>query len=454
MHNKAMLSYFQSYSKHFDLGKCFQPNKEVIRVKQDENFVETGRWHVVLRHTKTGVESQEIFDAVMICIGHHVYPHMPNFPGQENFKGTIVHTHSVKEADDFKNQRVVVVGLGNSAGDAAVEIGNVASQVYLSTRRGGWVMKRVGPNGIPRDLTAITRLNNYAQRILPESFISGKVEDMLNAAFDHEAYGLKPKHRFHQQHPTTNDEIPNKILSGQIMVKGRIVGFTSEGVLFEGEQQVTPVDAVVLGTGYEFKFPFLPESIVPVHENRVRLYKYVIPPDLPHPTLAVIGLVQPLGPIFPVAEMQARWFAHLLGGKIRLPQTTEMHRDINAKQEAVDKRFVPSLRHTLEMNWVDGMDAMASEIGACPNLVKYFFTDQALFWKLVLGPAVPYQYRLEGPHAWKGARDAIFGVRARIVAPLNKSQKWFTGEESASRTVCIMIGLLFIALAYVLCRYC
>ena len=44
-----------------------------------------------------------------------------------------------------------------------------------------------------------------------------------------------------------------------------------------------------------------------MENNTVRLYKSVFPPDMMHPTLAVIGLVQPLGSLFPISEMQCRW---------------------------------------------------------------------------------------------------------------------------------------------------
>ena len=49
---------------------------------------------------------------------------------------------------------------------------------------------------------------------------------------------------------------------------------------------------------------------------QVTLYKYVFPPDLPHPTLAIVGLVQPLGSLMPIAEMQCRWISRVLSGKV------------------------------------------------------------------------------------------------------------------------------------------
>ena len=70
----------------------------------------------------------------------------------------------------------------------------------------------------------------------------------------------------------------------------------------------------VFATGYKFSFPFLASHVVSVSENKASLYKYVFPPELDLPTLAIIGLVQPLGAIMPISEMQARWATRVFKG--------------------------------------------------------------------------------------------------------------------------------------------
>ena len=70
--------------------------------------------------------------------------------------------------------------------------------------------------------------------------------------------------------------------------------------------QVDQIDAVILCTGFSFGFPVLEQGqLIKVEDNHVRLYKNMFRTDLPHcHTLAVLGLVQPLGSIMPIAEMQ------------------------------------------------------------------------------------------------------------------------------------------------------
>ena len=70
----------------------------------------------------------------------------------------------------------------------------------------------------------------------------------------------------------------------------------------------------VFATGYRFSFPFLASHVTSVSGNKVSLYKYVFPPELERPTLAIIGLVQPLGAIMPISEMQARWATRVFKG--------------------------------------------------------------------------------------------------------------------------------------------
>lgn len=68
-------------------------------------------------------------------------------------------------------------------------------QLYLSTRRGAWVLNRVGDNGLPLDMV-FNRFIYFLQAILPFSFICRLAEQQLNQRFDHALYNLKPKHRY------------------------------------------------------------------------------------------------------------------------------------------------------------------------------------------------------------------------------------------------------------------
>jgi dimethylaniline monooxygenase (N-oxide forming) len=76
-----------------------------------------------------GEKSSELFDAVLVCSGHHAEPYVPHFAGETNYQGRLIHSLHYKESNGYEQKRVVVVGIGNSGADIAVELSRVCAQV-------------------------------------------------------------------------------------------------------------------------------------------------------------------------------------------------------------------------------------------------------------------------------------------------------------------------------------
>ncbi|KAL8177982.1 UNVERIFIED_CONTAM: Cyclopentanone 1,2-monooxygenase (CPMO) [Gekko kuhli] len=338
MHNSKIMEYFRQYAKHFDLLKYIRFRTKVCNISKSPDFTETGQWNVI---TETN-EKQEssVFDGIMVCTGHHTNAYLPlhSFPGIEKFKGRYFHSRDYKDPSEFVGKRVIVVGTGNSGVDIAVEISQTASQVFLSTRRGAWVMNRVWDGGEPQDLILNRRIfYSFFKHNFIRKSVHFLAQQKINKKFDHAMYGLQPQHSLYSQHPTINDDLPNRIISGRVMVKPNIKDFTETSVLFDNGSEEDNIDFVVFATGYSFSFPFL-DNCISVTDNQVSLYKYVFPPQLEKPTLAIIGLVQPLGAIMPISEMQARWVTRVFKGLCKLPPASDMLKDIHFKQVEMAKR--------------------------------------------------------------------------------------------------------------------
>ncbi|XP_048833073.1 flavin-containing monooxygenase 5-like isoform X5 [Brienomyrus brachyistius] len=314
MHNSLIMDYFRMYAEHFKLLRHVRLQTSVCSVRQRPDFARSGQWDVVTKN-RQGQEERHIFDAIFVCIGHHASPHIPlkDFPGIDTFKGKWFHSRDYKSPEEWQGKRVVVIGIGNSGGDIAVELSRVAKQVFLSTRRGSWIVNRVWENGFPMDM-GFSRLAHMMSAILPSTLTSTIGERKLNKRFNHKLYSIKPKHRLVSQHPTINDELPNRILSGTVLVKTNVSRIEGSSVMFEDGTVEEDIDLVVFATGYSFSFPFLPSSVISISENKTSLYKYVFPPTLEQPTLAIIGLIQPLGAVMPISEMQARWATRIFKG--------------------------------------------------------------------------------------------------------------------------------------------
>ncbi|XP_054708253.1 flavin-containing monooxygenase 5-like [Uloborus diversus] len=428
MRHFELLNLFKDVGNHFDCFKHIIYNREVTRVARSSDYEETGRWDVTVKNTETGEIIEEVFDAVMVGVGHITYPKMASYEGMDKFQGIIMHTHSLKDVEKFKGKRVVVVGIGCSGLDAATEISNVAAQVYLSSRNGTWILPRVGPYGLPFDYAMLRRFVTVMQNCFGYKFTSWYMEHFqLNKKFNHNLYNLRPVYHALSKDPATNDILPTRIISGAVVTKKDIKCFTEKGVIFENETQVTEADYIIMATGYKWQFPFLEDDIVKVEDGRINLYKCVFPPQLKHPTLAIIGFILPFGPGFPLGEMQCRWATQLFAGNCKLPSEEEMMNDIKKRHEENCKRYAPSDKMTIRVDYIQYLDEIASQFGAKPNLWRILFTDPKLWRSLAFGPSLPYQYRLEGPHKWDGARNAILTAHERVRYPIsgtwNKSEK-------------------------------
>uniref|UniRef100_A0A803V8W2 Flavin-containing monooxygenase 5 n=1 Tax=Ficedula albicollis TaxID=59894 RepID=A0A803V8W2_FICAL len=441
MHNSKIMEYFRMYARHFDLLRHIRFRTSVCRVSKRPDFASSGQWEV--QTESEGKREAAVFDAVLVCSGHHTDAHLPlsSFPGLEKFEGWYLHSRDYKSPQPFLGKQVVVVGIGNSGIDIAVELSHTAKQVFLSTRRGSWVLHRVAKNGYPFDFSYISRFTQLLQNLLPPNISSFLLERELNARFDHTLYGLKPKHRIFDQHPTVNDDLPNRIISGRVRVKPNVQEFTETSAIFEDGTK-EDIDAVVFATGYSFSFPFL-EGCVKVVENQIPLYKYVFPPDLEKPTLAFIGLVQPLGAIMPISELQCRWATRVFKGLQGLPPPADMLAEITQTKQRMAERYVKSQRHTIQVDYIPYMDELACQLGVKPSLLTLFLTDPKLAVEVALGPCTPYQYRLRGPGAWAGAREAILTQQQRILKPLQTRHV----EESTSAPAMPLIFKLVGAVA-------
>ena len=70
------------------------------------------------------------YRAVLVANGHHWDPRWPEppFPGSEGFAGEQMHVHHYREPEALQGKRVLVLGIGNSATDIAVEASRIAEQ--------------------------------------------------------------------------------------------------------------------------------------------------------------------------------------------------------------------------------------------------------------------------------------------------------------------------------------
>ena len=113
MHHQWIMKYFHIYAAAFDLYKHIRYRTKVVDLRKAADFEQTGKWEVLFQDLNSKdpeVVKREVYDAVMICAGHHSEPSWPIFPGMEQFSGIKMHSHSYKDFRPFENKNVLVVG--------------------------------------------------------------------------------------------------------------------------------------------------------------------------------------------------------------------------------------------------------------------------------------------------------------------------------------------------------
>lgn len=60
---------------------------------------------------------KEEFDHVVVCSGHFSTPNVPHFDGFDKFPGRVLHAHDFRDAVEFKDQDILIIGTSYSAED-------------------------------------------------------------------------------------------------------------------------------------------------------------------------------------------------------------------------------------------------------------------------------------------------------------------------------------------------
>ena len=231
-HHTQVAAYFDAYVDHFGLREKITFETGVAKAEPH-----AGGWRVTL---ESGEERD--YRALLIANGHHWDPRWPEpaFPGADTFAGVQMHSHHYTGDDPelLRDKRVVVLGMGNSAMDIAVEATQTAERVFLAARRGAWIVpKYVFGRPLDQFVTAPRIPLKIRQRFMATT---------LRAAIgDMERYGLpKPDHRVLEAHPTISDTILTRLTHGDITPKPNIARLTRDSVVFAdgSEERADVVD--------------------------------------------------------------------------------------------------------------------------------------------------------------------------------------------------------------------
>ncbi len=233
-----MVDYLDQYARHFGIEPKFGQTVRAIARNGD------GSWCV---HTQT-----DTFQAgqVVVATGYNRVPNQPELPGQHLFAGTWLHSYQYRSGAHFAGQRVLVVGMGNTGAEIALDLLEQGATPFISVRGEVSVVKRE-VFGRPAQPTAILlgKLPNWLY-----DFMAGFSQRLSVGNLS--AYGLHtPPHppsrliREFGKIPVIDIGTLDRIKAGEIMVVPGIRQINLQTVTFTNNTEL-PFEAIIQATGY------------------------------------------------------------------------------------------------------------------------------------------------------------------------------------------------------------
>lgn len=211
-----VIDYLVGYAAHFKLPVI--TNNRVERVERTEQTF------------RVAIAGGSVYEthSLIAATGAFHRPYLPRLPGQSEFQGRILHSAAYKNPESLRNQRVIVVGGGNSAVQIGVELAEVA-HVTLATRS---PLKFRPQRILGRDIHFWLRVTGLDT--LPLGYLN-----------------LSPST------PVLDTGVYRAaIAAGKPDRRPMFTRFTADGVVWaDGAREA--VDAVIFATGYRFNLDYL-----------------------------------------------------------------------------------------------------------------------------------------------------------------------------------------------------
>jgi indole-3-pyruvate monooxygenase len=234
---QQVVDYLEDYQREFNINPIFNTEAKSIRKENDYWITET---------------ANETFKSkwLIMATGAFGKPKPVNFKGMESFTGRIMHSYGYKTGKDFKGQKVLVVGFGNSACEIAIDLYEQGAIPSMAVRS--------PVNVIPRDILGIPIL----ELSLLMSRLPPRVADSINAPLmrllfgDITKLGLKkmPYGPFEEIQrdrniPVLDIGVIKHIRKGHITIYGGIDYIEGKTIYFSEDRQAD-LDAIIAGIGY------------------------------------------------------------------------------------------------------------------------------------------------------------------------------------------------------------
>lgn len=155
----SILQYIEETASEFGIDRHIRLRHRVTSVSWSSA---DATWTVDVERGDSGDTTRFTCNFLMMCAGYYSYRHghVPDFPGRERFRGTVLHPQQWPRDLDYRGKRVVVIGSGATAMTLIPSMAKDAGHVVMLQRSPTYVISR--PD---RDIVA-----NLLRKILPETW--------------------------------------------------------------------------------------------------------------------------------------------------------------------------------------------------------------------------------------------------------------------------------------------
>lgn len=235
---QQLVEYYEDYARYFEIEPIF--NQEIINVKK-----ENGQW---LSHTTSG--EQYVSDQVILATGINRVPHRPTWKGLEEYSGTIIHSRSYKNGKPFNGKKVLVVGMGNTGAEIALDLHEHGAKPSIAIRGPINIVPR-DVNGTPTQVTAkkLAKLPNRLTDWLGVQIAKLTIGDLSKYGIKRPQISPSRQLTLYGKTPVIDIGTVAEIKKGTIKILPDIDYFHTGGVAFKNGQEHN-FDAVILATGY------------------------------------------------------------------------------------------------------------------------------------------------------------------------------------------------------------
>ena len=234
-----VVDYLDDYARAFALAPELGVEVTHLAPRSD------GGWHV---DTSKGARDCRF---VVIATGYNHTPYRPALAGADRFGGTILHSADYKSGASFAGKRVLVVGMGNTGGEIAIDLVEAgAAAVELSVRGPVHIVRR-DPFGVPAQLLALATawIPVGARDPLFRLLVKMTVGDLSKWGLRAPKEGIVAQLERSGRIPLLDVGTVALVQAGKVVVRPDLAELTARGARF-ADGSAADYDAIVLATGY------------------------------------------------------------------------------------------------------------------------------------------------------------------------------------------------------------